>query len=52
MASGKGADCRRIQKEKGIGVGDEAERSRKGARIRRVLEDEYRQDETYTKVQC
>ena len=83
MASGKGADCGRIRKEKsengrvwgegrrvrrkmngvgkrsglrtdpqrkGIRGGDEAERSRKDARIRRVLEDERRQDKTSTKV--
>ena len=37
-------------KEKGIRGGDEAERSCKGARIRRVLEDERRQDKTSTKV--
>ena len=39
MASGKGADCGRICKEKGIRGGNEPERSRKGARIRRVPED-------------
>ena len=50
MASGKGADCGRIRKEKGIRGWGEAERSRKGARIRRVLEDERRQDKTSTKV--
>ena len=50
MALGKGADCGRIRKEKGIREGDEAERSHKGARIRRVLEDERRQDKTSTKV--
>ena len=51
MASGKGADCGRIRKEKGIRGGDEAERSRKGARIRRVLEDERRQDKTSNESQ-
>ena len=52
MVSGKGADCGRIRKEKGIRGGDEAERCRMpvGARIRRVLEDERRQDKTSTKV--
>ena len=50
MASGKEADCGRIRKEKGISGEDEAERSCKGARIRRVLEDERRQDKTSTKV--
>ena len=48
--SGKGADCGRIREEKGIRGGDKVERSRKGARIRRVLEDERRQDKTSTKV--
>ena len=37
MASGKGADCGRIRKQKRIRGGDEAERSRKGARIRFIL---------------
>ena len=50
MVSGKGVDCGRICKEKGIRGRDEVERSRKGARIRRVLEDERRQDNTSTKV--
>ena len=43
MASGKGADCGRFRKQKGIRRVDEAERTRKGARIRRFLEDERRQ---------
>ena len=50
MASGKRADCGQIRKEKGIRGGDEAGRSRTGARIRGVLEDERRQDKTSTKV--
>ena len=50
MASVKGADCGRIRKEKGKGGGDGAERSREGAKIRRVLEDEKKQDKTSTKV--
>ena len=50
MVSGKGADCGRIRKEKGKGGGDGAERSRQGAKIRRVLEDEKKQDKTSTKV--
>ena len=48
--SGKGADCGRIRKEQRIRGGDEAERSRKGARISRVLEHERRQNKTSTKV--
>ena len=50
MASGKGVGCGRIRKEKRIRGGDEVERSRKGARIKRVLEDEKKQDKTSTKV--
>ena len=50
MASGKGENWGRIRKEKAIRGGDEAERSRKGARFRRVLEEERRQDKTSTKV--
>ena len=50
MVSGKGVDCGRIRKEKGIRGGDEAERRRKGARIKSVVEDERRQDKTSTKV--
>jgi hypothetical protein len=84
MASGKGADCGRIRKEKskngrlwgegrtvrrkmnGVGKrsglrtdpqgkrekrgGDGAERSREGATIKRVLEDEKKRDKTSRKV--
>ena len=50
MASGKGADCGRIRKEKGKGGGGWGERSREGAKIRRVLEDEKKQDKTSRKV--
>ena len=46
MASGKGADCRLIRREKGKGGGDGAGRRREGAKIRRVLEDEKKQDKT------
>ena len=35
---------------KGKGGGDGAERGRKGAKIRRVLKDEKKQDKTSTKV--
>ena len=40
MVSGEGADCGRLDKERERGGGDGAERSRVGAKIRRVLEDE------------
>ena len=50
MESGNGADCGQIRKEKGIRGGDEVERSRKGDRIRRVLDDERRQDKISMKV--
>ena len=50
MTLGKGADCGQIRKEKGIRGGDKAERSRKGPRIRRVLEDKKKQNKTSTKV--
>ena len=50
MASGKEADCGRIRKERERGGGDGAERSRESAKIRRVLEDEKKQDKTSKKV--
>ena len=46
MALGKGADCGQICKEEGKGEGHGAERRREGAKIRRVLEDEKKQDKT------
>ena len=51
MASGKGADCGRIHKARERSGRDWAERSHEGAKIRRVLEDEKKQDKTSTKVQ-
>ena len=47
---GKRSGLRTDPQRKGKGGGDGAERSREGANIRRVLEDEKKQDKTSTKV--
>ena len=47
---GKRSGLRTDLQRKGNKGRDQAERSRKGARIRRVLEDEKKQDKTSTKV--
>ena len=47
---GKRSGLRTDQQRKGKGGGDGAERSREGAKIRRILEDDKKQDKTSTKV--
>ena len=47
---GKRSGLRTDPQRKGKGGGDRAERSREGVKIRRVLEDEKKQDKTSTKV--
>ena len=47
---GKRSGLRTDPQRKGEGGGDGAERSREGVKIRRVLEDEMKQDKTLTKV--
>ena len=47
---GKRSRLRTDPQRKGKGGGDGVERSREGAKIRRVLEDEKKQDKTSTKV--
>ena len=50
MASGKGADCGRICKERDRGGGGWGGEKPRGRENQKVLEDEKKQDKTSTKV--